>query len=127
MPPMIGSSRKIEGEYTKVVLRQAMSGRIPEIVRKRVRKFGFPTSAKERLRATLLERCRDVHASRATRESGVWNVAAVGKTLDRHERGIENAGDRMFKIMQVASWFALSRLCVLLQTVFSALPAQLVA
>jgi hypothetical protein len=92
-----------------------------------VGKFGFPTSAKDRLRAALLERCRDVLANRATRESGVWNVAEVGKTLDRHERGIENAGDRMFKIMQVASWFALSRLCVFLQTVLSAIPAQLVA
>ena len=106
----LGAAWKLRGEYTKVVLRQAMRGRIPEIVRNRVPKFGFPTSANDRLGAALLERCRDVLASRATRESDVWNVAEVGKSLDRHERGIENEGARMFKLMQLATWFAMSRL-----------------
>lgn len=109
----LGTSWKLRGEYTKVLLREAMRGRIPEVVRKRAPKYGFPTSANDRLGDALLGRCRDVLASRATRESGVWNVAEIGKALDRHERGTENAGQRMFKMMQFSSWLALSRFALL--------------
>jgi asparagine synthase (glutamine-hydrolysing) len=105
----LGAGWKLSGQYTKVLLRQAMRGRIPEVVRERVPKYGFPTSANQRLGPALVARCRDVLASRATRESGVWNVAEISKALDAHERGVVDAGERMFKVMQLTSWFALSR------------------
>ena len=99
-----------------------MRGRIPEVVRKRAPKYGFPTSANDRLGVALLQRCRAVLASRATRESGVWNVAEVGKALDRHERGIENAGRRMFNVMQFSAWLALSRFSFWPLTIVPGLP-----
>ena len=105
----LGARWKLHGEYTKVVLRAAMEGRIPEVVRKRVSKFGFPTSANRWFGTTLLQHCKDVLSSRATRESGVWNMAEIHRALDRHKRGSENLGSRLFDVVEFAMWFKMSR------------------
>ena len=70
----LGSDWKMRGEYTKVLLRQAMHGRIPETVRTRVQKFGFPTALNRWFRADFYGHCRDLLGSRAVRESGLWNI-----------------------------------------------------
>jgi len=110
----LGARRKLHGEYTKVVLREAMEGRIPEVVRKRVSKFGFPTSANSWLRTTLLQHCKDVLSSRATRESGVWNIAVIHRALDRHKGGSEDLGGRLFDVVEFAMWFRMSGFGLLL-------------
>ena len=110
----LGARWKLHGEYTKVVLRAAMEGRVPEIVRRRVIKFGFPTSANSWLRTTLLQHCKDVLSSRATRESGVWNIAEIQRALDRYVRGREDLGGRLFDVVEFAMWFKMSRFGLLL-------------
>jgi asparagine synthase (glutamine-hydrolysing) len=98
----LGSEWKIRGEYTKVLLREAMAGRIPEIVRTRVQKFGFPTAADQWFRGALLEPLRDLLASRAVRESGLWNLAQVERDLERHRRGEANLSGRLFDVAQLS-------------------------
>ena len=98
----LGSEWKIRGEYTKVLLREAMTGRIPEIVRTRVQKFGFPTAADQWFRGALLEPLRDLLASRAVRESGLWNMAQVDRDLERHRRGEANLSGRLFDVAQLS-------------------------
>jgi asparagine synthase (glutamine-hydrolysing) len=105
----LGANWKLRGEYTKVILRSAMRGRIPDSVRQRVTKFGFPTSVNDWFRGALFERCRDVLASRAVRESGVWNVPELDRALASHKRGDENVGNRLFDVVQFTKWYALSR------------------
>lgn len=107
----LGSHWKLRGEYTKFVLRAAMRGRIPEIVRTRVQKFGFPTSAEHILQTVLLERCRDLVSTRAVRESGVFNIREVDRLLNA-ERTDATFSKRLFQITQLAMWQNLSRLCV---------------
>ncbi len=98
----LGSEWKIRGEYTKVLLREAMAGRIPEIVRTRVQKFGFPTAADQWFRGALLEPLRDLLASRAVRESGLWNLTQVDRDLERHRRGEANLSGRLFDVAQLS-------------------------
>ena len=109
----LGPQWKLSGEYTKVVLRRAMQGRIPESVRTRVKKFGFPTSQNRWFRTVLYERCRDLLASRTIRESGVWNVPELDRALDRHQRGAADLGGRLFDIAQFGMWLGISRFCLL--------------
>jgi asparagine synthase (glutamine-hydrolysing) len=99
---------KLRGEYTKFVLREAMRGRIPDAVRQRAVKFGFPTSVNAWFRGSMYERFRDVLASRAVYESGVWNVAELERALTRHKNGIENLGNQFFDVAQFTAWYSLS-------------------
>lgn len=105
----LGDSWKLRGAYTKVVLREAMRGRIAENVRQRATKFGFPTSVNEWFRGRLYERCRDVLASREIRESGVWNLSELDQALTRHKNGVENLGNQLFDVVQFTTWYSQSR------------------
>lgn len=105
----LGSEWKLRGGYNKFVLRESMRGRIPEVVRARPRKFGFPTSVNAWFRDALYVPLRDYLASRAVRESGLWNVAEVTNALERHRRGEIQAGARLFDVAQVCLWAQGSR------------------
>ena len=105
----LGATWKLRGAYTKFVLREAMRGRIADTVRQRATKFGFPTSVNEWFRGRLYERCRDVLASRAIRESGVWNIGELDRALTRHKNGVEILGNQLFDVVQFTSWYSLSR------------------
>jgi asparagine synthase (glutamine-hydrolysing) len=98
----LGSEWKIRGEYTKVLLREAMRGRIPDIVRTRVQKFGFPTAADQWFRGSLREPLRDLLASRVVRESGLWNLREVDRDLERNEGGEANLSSRLFDVAQLS-------------------------
>jgi asparagine synthase (glutamine-hydrolysing) len=104
----LGSHWKLRGEYTKFVLRAAMRGRIPEIVRTRVQKFGFPTSAEQFLQTTLLERCRELMETRSVRDAGFFNMREIDRLLSA-ETYDETFSKRLFQITQLAMWQNLPR------------------
>ena len=104
----LGSDWKLKGGLTKVLLREAMRGGIPERVRTRTQKFGFPVAINEWLRGPLSMRIRDTLASRFVRESGIWNMRAVWKALERHERGEANVGEALFDVVQACLWLQMS-------------------
>lgn len=104
----LGPEWKLRGDRTKVILREAMRGRIPEVVRTRTQKFGFPTSVDSWFRGPLYGRLRDMLSSRTVRESGLWDLGAVERALDQHRRGDANVGERLFDVVQVCLWLQLS-------------------
>jgi asparagine synthase (glutamine-hydrolysing) len=97
----LGSEWKLNGVYSKWLLRLAMRNRIPEVVRLRVPKFGFPTGMDRWFRAELYEPLRDTIASRAIRESGLWNLPQIERDLESHRRGDINVGERLFDVAQL--------------------------
>lgn len=105
----LGSEWKLKGPCTKRLLREAMRGRIPEIVRTQVNKFGFPTSVESWLRGPLYEPLQDLLSSRVVRESGLWNDSAVAASLEEHRRGLANHGARLFDVAQICLWMEGSR------------------
>jgi len=98
----LGADWKLSGVYTKWLLRLAMRDRIPEIVRMRVQKFGFPTGMDKWFRMELYEPLRDLIASRAVRESGFWNMKRIERDLELHRRGTINVGGRLFDVAQLS-------------------------
>jgi asparagine synthase (glutamine-hydrolysing) len=92
---------KLRGELNKFVLREAMRGRIPELVRARVDKMGFPTSAQRWFAGPLYEPMRDLLASRSTRERGLYDVSRIQRDLDRHAAGEIDVSSALFNVAQV--------------------------
>src|SRR4029079_2778837 len=82
----LGPEWKIRGPWNKYVLRQAMRGRIPESVRNRVDKMGFPTNASAWLRGPLYERVREVVHDSTFRHNPLFVAGEVATSLAAHCR-----------------------------------------
>jgi asparagine synthase (glutamine-hydrolysing) len=91
---------KVRGPWNKFVLREAMRERIPESVRSRVDKMGFPTAGQKWFAHDLYEPVRDLLQSRAARERGIYNTSAILKDLERHRRGEIDAANRLFHVVE---------------------------
>lgn len=105
----LGAEWKLSGAYTKRLLRDAMRGQIPEVVRAQVRKLGFPTSVDSWFRDSLYEPLKDLLSSRLVRESGLWNNSTVATALEQHKCGLGNHGARLFDVAQLCMWLEGSR------------------
>ena len=95
---------KLNGPWNKYVLREAMRGRIPESVRSRVDKMGFPTNAREWFRGPLYERLREVIHDRAFREQGLLRADAVASALEHHRAGTATHAGKLFAAAQFHLW-----------------------
>ncbi len=91
---------KVRGPWNKYVLREGMRGRIPESVRSRVDKMGFPTASKKWFAHDLYEPLREILASRTLRERGIYNTNALMADLDRHRRGEADFSNRLFHVAE---------------------------
>ena len=91
---------KLRGPWNKFVLREAMRQRIPESVRTRVDKMGFPVPDQKWFAQDLYEPMQDLLASQAVRERGIYNVSAIAHDLQRHRDGHTNVASRLFNVAQ---------------------------
>jgi asparagine synthase (glutamine-hydrolysing) len=95
---------KMSDGWNKRVLREAMAGRIPDSVRLRRQKFGFPTSSKRWFAGPLADGMRDIVRGGAAMRSGWFDQAAVERELERHIRGETDASNLLFNVAQLDSW-----------------------
>lgn len=100
---------RMRGPWNKYIQREAMRGRIPEVVRSRVDKMGFPTPAQQWFAGPLYEPLRDLLTSQETRERGIYRVDAVLADLDRHRNGEGPFPDQVFHIAEFEMWCRQSR------------------
>lgn len=91
---------KVRGPWNKYVLREAMRGRMPESVRGRVDKMGFPTASRKWFAHDLYEPLRDVLRSQAVRERGIYNVNVILADLERHRKGEVDFANRLFHVAE---------------------------
>ena len=98
------SAWKLQGPWNKFVLREGMRGRIPESVRTRVDKMGFPTNATDWFRGPLYERLRDVIHDRAFREQGMLRADALSRALECHRTGQSSHAGKLFAAVQFHVW-----------------------
>jgi asparagine synthase (glutamine-hydrolysing) len=91
---------KVRGPWNKYILREAMRGRIPESVRTRVEKMGFPTPSGRWLAHDLFEPVQDLLSSRAVKERGIYHYSALLSALSRHRKGETEAANRLFHVVQ---------------------------
>lgn len=95
-----GAEWKIRQQFNKFGLREAMKGVIPEVVRSRVDKMGFPVSAREWFAGPLYSVVRDVVGSSAARQNGILQVDEILRDLERHRRGEVDCSDRLLRVLQ---------------------------
>ena len=81
-----------------------MRGRIPEVVRARADKMGFPTSVNDWFRGAFYDALQDTLAGQAARTRGIYNIAAIRADLERHRRGEINIGAELFDLAQFERW-----------------------
>ena len=98
------SQWKINGPWNKHVLRQAMRGRIPESVRSRVDKMGFPTDAAAWFRGPLYTRLRDVFNDSGFRQQPFFDAKVLAADLEAHRSGQANHAGRLFAAAQFHLW-----------------------
>jgi len=103
----LSSQWKIRGPWNKYVLREAMRGYIPELVRSRSDKMGFPVPERQWVRGALYEPLQDVLATQALRSRGFYNVTAIRQDLERHKAGEVDVARGVLAVAQLESWFRL--------------------
>jgi len=81
----VPATLKYEDGVTKRLLRRAMTGVLPESFRRRTTKTGWNAPAHRWFSGPGLRIVRDLVASRAFRERGVWNVPEVERLVDEHD------------------------------------------
>ncbi len=99
------STWKMKGPWNKYILRQAMTDIIPESVRTRSDKMGFPVPCRQWLTTTLYEPFQDLLASRRMKESGLYNIKAIRSDLELQRKdGSDDLSAALFNIAQFQLW-----------------------
>lgn len=91
---------KLRGPWNKYIIRQAMRDRIPDSVRTRVDKMGFPTPGKQWFRTSLYECVSEIVVSRTTCERGIYNIKAIRSDLESHRQGHIDVSGKLFDFAQ---------------------------
>jgi len=95
---------KLRGPWNKFVLREGMRGRIPESVRSRLDKMGFPVPWSQWFAGLLYEPLLDLLHSRSARERGIYNIPHIVQDLARHRAGGADAAATLFRVAQFEVW-----------------------
>ncbi len=103
------ADRKMQGAWNKALLRSSLRGRIPESVRSRVDKMGFPTSLHVWVTDVLAEPLRDILSSRAARERGIYNVDEMVSSLAHNHRVEPEAALQLFHVAEFELWHDIHR------------------
>jgi len=99
---------KLRGPWNKFVLREAMRGRIPESVRTRMDKMGFPVPTSLLLRGKLFEPVMDLLGSREACERGLYDTRLIRRDAERYRRGEIDVGGHLFDLVSTELWFQLN-------------------
>jgi asparagine synthase (glutamine-hydrolysing) len=98
---------KLRGPWNKYVLREAMRGCIPESVRTRADKMGFPVPGARWFRDVLYEPMQDLLSSERTRSRGLYDVNAIRRDLEKHRDGQVDVAEALFSVAQMENWLRL--------------------
>lgn len=98
---------KMRGPWNKFILREAMRGRIPESVRSRVEKFGFPTPVQRWVAESLHEPLADILGSQRARGRGIYHTDRLLADLERVRRGDASLAGPLVRVAQFELWSTL--------------------
>jgi len=84
------STSKLGDGFTKRILRDALKGILPEPIRQRTRKLGFPNMTESWSSPKAQDFIRDVVMSAEFRESSIWDGKRIGAELEQamHEQDL---------------------------------------
>lgn len=102
----LGNDWKIHGEWNKHILRESMRGRIPELVRVRVDKMGFPTPMRDLLNDETRGLLLDIIGSQSARERGIYNTDRILGELEKAPQGTNDLQTALgaFRVAEFELW-----------------------
>ncbi len=99
----IPSQLKLKGWEKKHILIKSLEGILPDsILRRRKQGFSIPLGAW--LRGPLRDLVRTTLSGNALRDLGLFNLQAVERMLDEHDRGVRNYETQLWALMIFAIW-----------------------
>jgi asparagine synthase (glutamine-hydrolysing) len=100
----LGNSHKIDGAETKQVLRRAMSGILPDMVRDRRDKLGFATPEEEWFRGPLKRPMRDAIEATLARYPALFNATGVRRLAGDMLDGKRALDHSLWRIVSLGLW-----------------------
>lgn len=97
---------KISPPHTKLLIRKAMDGWLPQRIVTRSDKMGYPTPASHWFRGPLKGWLQDLFASQSLADHGLFDRAACEQSLERHLAG-EDRSWELWRIASVETWMSL--------------------
>lgn len=97
--------QKIREGVTKVILRNAMRGVLPEPIRTRKDKMGFVTPEDLWFRTVLRDPIEDILNSSSFAERGYFDVRKVNEAFENHCEGKTNIGPTIWRWVNLELWF----------------------
>lgn len=94
----------LRGPLNKFVLRESMASRIPELVRCRPDKMGFPTAGEQWLRQDLYEPAREIVTDAGFRDFDLLDGRRVAHLLESHRRGESDQFQTVLRAVQLYLW-----------------------
>jgi asparagine synthase (glutamine-hydrolysing) len=98
------ADRLLSDGWNKRLLREAMRGRIPEPVRVRPEKFGFPTPQADWMRKEWYDSIMELVHDRALLETGLMNPVRLADDVARWRAGSLDCGEKLFRVAQLSLW-----------------------
>jgi asparagine synthase (glutamine-hydrolysing) len=95
------SAWKLKGPWNKFILREAMRERIPEAVRLRPDKMGFPVPDARWVAGSLYDLLNDMLTSRTVEDRGIYRARDALRRLEQVKRGEEADIGPLFDIAQI--------------------------
>ena len=95
---------KMKGPWNKFILRQAMRDLIPESVRTRKEKMGFPSPISTWIADPLYDVSVALLSDPTTRQRGVFNVDKILDCLRAHREGTIDVSAQLFNVLQFEVW-----------------------
>jgi asparagine synthase (glutamine-hydrolysing) len=96
--------QKLRNGMTKIVLRNAMKGVLPEAVRTRVDKMGFVTPEDVWFRTILKDRITEIIESTEFRALGYFDVREIRREFESHVRGEKNISFTIWRWINLFLW-----------------------
>lgn len=101
----VPAGEKLRDGNTKVIFRKAMDDILPPLIRDRKDKIGFAAPADEFFRdERIVAFCTDIIYSGSFRSRPYWKWDRIEKLFRDHVSGRKNAGDLIFKWINLELW-----------------------
>jgi len=95
---------KIKEGVTKIILRIAMHGILPEEVRNRMDKIGFATPEADWFKTALRDPIHEIFNSKSFSERGIFNISHVHKAFQDHCNGKRDNQSMIWRCVNLELW-----------------------
>jgi len=99
------AEQKLKDGVTKVILRDAMKGTLPDEIRNRMDKMGFGTPEDIWFRTVLKNQINEIINSKSFAERGYFDIYKVRKAFDKHCEGKTNLSFMIWRWVNLELWF----------------------